>query len=733
MKHIFVSREYPPAPYAPGGIGTYVINIARLLAERGEEVHVVGQRWAGAPLEREVLLDGNLIIHRVGEDDLPRGIADPERFARERDGLRKTNFPKQWFGFVTAFLIERLVEEEGIDLIEGQEWEAPLYHFLLRRTLGLGPARTPPCIVQLHSPTEWICRFNGPAAWPRQYMSMQRMETFCIRAADALLCPSNTFSRQEEAHYRLGDGAVKVIHLPKGPMAPIDRTPETWARGSICFVGRLEPRKGVVEWVDAAAAVARENTEVHFDFIGADTRDLKETLTTKLPADLRSRFRFHGPKPTSELAPYWAQAKAAVVPSRWENFPNVCVEAMSSGLPVISTRYGGMVEMIEDGRTGWLAQDTGIANMRESLGNALRRCLAASADERARMGAAASQAIAGVCDNNRIGDEHIAFRASVLRQGAGRSLSASALCPHGDTSGIRRTTRYTGKAGIVIAARTYADAEWTLGTIGAQALRPAAIALVTATPLSTSEQENATTAAGQSVTSLVCPAKQRAECWNLGYAAIHAEIVPGFVLFLDGQDGLQPDCLASMDRAFAHRPEVGVVTPWIAQDKRPLLEAPLPPDLGHQLAKNDVGPASAFRCEAIEGANAFRLLPIGYDLWYLSTAIFARGWLGVTFPATLSLRHVRNIALPAPEKTTMRALRAEMLHEAAGMLPPMLLDLVTHHVPDPVAAEEVETGMNQLMTLFKTLVRRRISRVHRRLTARRPQQKANGHVSSGTV
>ncbi len=49
MRHLIVCREYPPVPYPPGGIGTYVANIARLLAEAGEEVHVIGPRWAGAP------------------------------------------------------------------------------------------------------------------------------------------------------------------------------------------------------------------------------------------------------------------------------------------------------------------------------------------------------------------------------------------------------------------------------------------------------------------------------------------------------------------------------------------------------------------------------------------------------------------------------------------------------------------------------------------------------------
>ena len=63
MKHLIISREYPPAP--SGGIGTYAAHIARLLAERGETVHVIGQLWEGADVSVEESCNGKLIVHRV--------------------------------------------------------------------------------------------------------------------------------------------------------------------------------------------------------------------------------------------------------------------------------------------------------------------------------------------------------------------------------------------------------------------------------------------------------------------------------------------------------------------------------------------------------------------------------------------------------------------------------------------------------------------------------------------
>ena len=65
MRHLIICPEYPPAPMPPGGIGTYVRHISRLLAEAGETTHVIGPLWEGAPNRTEETCGGKLVIHRV--------------------------------------------------------------------------------------------------------------------------------------------------------------------------------------------------------------------------------------------------------------------------------------------------------------------------------------------------------------------------------------------------------------------------------------------------------------------------------------------------------------------------------------------------------------------------------------------------------------------------------------------------------------------------------------------
>ena len=97
MRHLIISRELPPANYAAGGIGAYIANIVRLLAERGDTVYVIGERWSGAPHEREVLCDGRLIIHQIGSEDVARPLEDHDGalMRRELEGLNETSFPAQ--------------------------------------------------------------------------------------------------------------------------------------------------------------------------------------------------------------------------------------------------------------------------------------------------------------------------------------------------------------------------------------------------------------------------------------------------------------------------------------------------------------------------------------------------------------------------------------------------------------------------------------------------------------
>lgn len=413
MIHLIISREYPPASYAGGGIGTYVDQMSRLLAERGDTVHVIGELCPDAPERRDVRMEGRLIVHRVPTDASMTHEAGP-------DGPRAGAPPPDVFQWTAARLAESLIEHAGIDVVEAQDYEAPAFRLQQRRHQGRGPARTVPIVVHLHSPSEFVLPPNewpdGPAVRARI-----RLEEYTIRSADALLCPSRFLARAAAERYEIEPQRITVIPLPHGaPSAPLERGKAVWREGTICYVGRLEPRKGVLEWTDAALAVAAERSGLQFSFVGADVpyqgdagRSVGEILRARVPAALRSRFQFSDAVSRAALDRFRMHARIAVVPSRWENFPYACVEAMASGLPVIASPAGGMVDMIEDGSTGWIAERADA----RALERALRRALATPPDELSEMGRRAAESIRVLCDHRAVVLAHQHVKADIVRRG----------------------------------------------------------------------------------------------------------------------------------------------------------------------------------------------------------------------------------------------------------------------------------------------------------------------------
>jgi len=422
MSHLIICREFPPA--RGGGIGTYALNLSRLFADHGETLHVVTQACEGADLAREETCNGKLIVHRVPFDDWTAFLGPkphPALVTQTELKLFRSSFYPQCFSWSAAILIEKLIQQEGIEIIEAQEYEAPLFYFQLRRALGLGPTRQPPCFVHLHSPTQLIAQHDDWKLDSCSLIAAARLEEFSIQTADALLCPSQYLARQTEQHYRLAENSIEVIHYPHLESDGLDRADEVWSDGTICYVGRLERRKGVLEWIKTAVSVAEENPNVCFEFVGENVlgygrRSGRAIVTDMIPKRLRRRFRFCGACSRAEIPGHLARARIVVVPSRWENFPYTCIEAMRSGTPVLATATGGMAEMIEDNQTGWLAEST------NQLPEAFSRALNCSPQRLKEMGNAAQASIRDLCNPHAIFEQQKEFRQRVIARGADRSM-----------------------------------------------------------------------------------------------------------------------------------------------------------------------------------------------------------------------------------------------------------------------------------------------------------------------
>jgi glycosyltransferase involved in cell wall biosynthesis len=171
---------------------------------------------------------------------------------------------------------------------------------------------------------------------------------------------------------------AKICVIPNGvdferfaKATPADLTPFGIPPQSrvLLFVGRLDPQKGPLQLLEAAAELFPDHCDLHLLLVGDGP--LKSELQSWTSAkNLASRVHFAGRQ--ADVASLLRAADLLVLPSRWEGLPNVVLEAMAAGTPVVANAVEGVRELLGDGRAGFIVPITGDFWLAEAIRTALR-------------------------------------------------------------------------------------------------------------------------------------------------------------------------------------------------------------------------------------------------------------------------------------------------------------------------------------------------------------------------
>jgi glycosyltransferase involved in cell wall biosynthesis len=145
-------------------------------------------------------------------------------------------------------------------------------------------------------------------------------------------------------------------------------------------VGRLDENKAQIVLVGAARRLRDEGTHCEIVLVG-DGPMRKDVEDAIIQAGLQSTVSITGWVSDERVAEEMEAARALVLPSFTENMPVVIMEAMARGRPIISTYIGGIPELVEPGKTGWLVP----AGDEASLAHAMRAALAAPISQLSEM------------------------------------------------------------------------------------------------------------------------------------------------------------------------------------------------------------------------------------------------------------------------------------------------------------------------------------------------------------
>lgn len=159
----------------------------------------------------------------------------------------------------------------------------------------------------------------------------------------------------------------------------------------IGHLATLDPNKGTNDLVRAVARLNERRGEQSYVqlVLGGVSSPHFESFATSLPASASDWLTRTGPIPTEQKADFFAMLDLFSMPSRTDSFGIVFLEAWANGVPVVAARAGGVVEVVEDGRTGVLVEFGDVG----ALSLALRRLLE-DRSERQRLGQAGRAKVA---------------------------------------------------------------------------------------------------------------------------------------------------------------------------------------------------------------------------------------------------------------------------------------------------------------------------------------------------
>ncbi|HEX5815084.1 MAG TPA: glycosyltransferase [Methylomirabilota bacterium] len=343
-----------------GGMNVYVRELARELSRMGVAADVF-TRSQNADIPRVVpLAEHARVIH------LPAGPQAPMPRERIHGHLDE---------FVAGVEAWRRAEGLDYDLVHGNYWLSGVVGLALRARWGV------PLVQMFHT----LGRLKNGARIAAEREPALRIaeERRIVAGADRLVAANSIERGQLVAEYGADPAKIAVIPcgVDTGLFAPGDAGAARAALGLgggplLLYVGRIAPIKGLETLLDAVGCLRGAGHPARLVVVGGDADDRRDRHETEIRRrvaglGLGHAVTFAGAQPQDRLRDYYVAADATVLPSYYESFGMVALEAMACGSAVIASRVGGLQTTVRDGVTGLLVSEGDPCALAETVARVL--------------------------------------------------------------------------------------------------------------------------------------------------------------------------------------------------------------------------------------------------------------------------------------------------------------------------------------------------------------------------
>jgi D-inositol-3-phosphate glycosyltransferase len=340
-----------------GGMNVYVRELGRELGRRGiavdiftrsQDQHIPRVRWLGE----------NARVFHVA--------AGPE------EPLDKNTLWQYLPEFVAQVQARAAAEGLVYDVLHSHYWLSALVARELRAAWHLP-------IVHMFHTLAAVKDMVGQNQGYREDGRRLEAEGEIARSVDAIVAATPLDREQMITHYRAPAERIHII--PPGVnleiFHPLDREGSRGHVGTPCnpcedahmllYVGRMDPLKGVDDLLRALPYVAQDlppdwPCQACLALIGGDAestdaslrREMARLEQLKQELGIGDLATFLGRRDQDELPHYYSAADICIVPSHYESFGMVALEALACGTPVVASRVGGLTYIVEDGVNGFL-------------------------------------------------------------------------------------------------------------------------------------------------------------------------------------------------------------------------------------------------------------------------------------------------------------------------------------------------------------------------------------------